>query len=880
MKKIISLFICVVMLFSALPTLIAATDETVVSPVVDGVVGTGEYSYTSGELACADQDIANTLYIIEESVKVPNRKLEYLISSDADYIYIAYCGYGEMFSDLYIYLNPSISSGVRDTVRLYLRAGWRNNGIMASDVQIYTADNVSTAGNWSDYVTNCAIGTYDDNKLNENTIEIKIKRSALKADAYDKIGISILSRPEQTHAPDGGYGEWVWGTAPGSSVVPYRDDYGFNTAGFHSFELSNAPSTSVEDNVSDTEKEENSPWKDERVTPLEDYDFSIAVIGDTQMVTWHHVNPNNPQENILEHTYGWIIDNKDERKIAFSIGLGDITEFDLDVEWKHATKEIFKQDGVLPYVAIQGNHDSIAQYNKYMANDTYMKQLEGLYKKGAVENAYTTFSASGIDFLVITLDYGPDDDVLEWASEIIEAHPNHRVIIATHSYLYSTGRPGKPGESLQATADSESVSGGPDSNNGIDIWNELASQYENIFLVLSGHIDPDELVATQLKGKNGNIVTQILCDPQRIDKVDRPTGMIAMLYFSEDGNKMQVEWYSPYQDMYYGDNNQFTIDLHIDDEKIPVVISDNQFDLGAFGQEHYYTGTPTTSPVADGVVNAGEYAVEIKNINIEDDEKDPGFYYLNASQTKTDIENVNLYVSHDESFIYLAAEVTDKAPNNYKDSVNFYIGTSDNINELTSFYIPRTVNGGVECFPFGWENMFDMTQSIAPQAEKASANYVESKKTRDQNGVVTYEIVLKKEAFSTEDFDKIFFGVKITTSDATPRDMDVLYIGFDAEQVSYKYPMYMTTRDRVPVHAHVVFLGEKPAETEPPVTEPADTDPADTEPVQSETDEKIDQPESEIEPSADGGCSSSIALLPFVILMTLGTAITAIIKKK
>lgn len=878
MKKFISIALCMIMIIGAFSSIAIGANDAHVSPTLDGKVTTNEYTYTSGELACVDQDISNSIYIIEKNEVVEKRTVEYLVSSDDKYIYIAYCGYGEMFSDLYIYLNPNISSGARDTVRLYLRAGWRDNGLMASDVQIFSGDNESISAGWNDYVKGFAYGAYDDNKLNENTIEIKILRSALSESDFDKLGICIYSRPEQTHSPNKQYGEWIWGADKKTSILPFADEFNKKIAGFHTFELSNEPSTSVDETTTDETDEPSaeSPWKPERATPLEEYDFSIAVIGDTQVVSWYHTNPKDPKENILCHTYDWIIENKDEKKISFSIGLGDITEYDLDIEWEHTTEEIFKQDGVLPYLAIQGNHDSIAQYNRYMANETYMKQIKGVYKQGSVENAYTTFSASGIDFLVISLDYGPDDDVLAWAGKVIEDHPYHRVIIATHSYLYYSGKPGKPGESLQATADSESVSGGPDSNNGIDIWNEFASQYENIFLVLSGHIDADALVTTQLKGKNGNIVTQILCDPQHIDKVDRPTGMIAMLYFSEDGNKMQTEWYSPYQDMYYGDSNQYTIDLHIDDDKIPVVISDDQYDLGAFGQEHYYVGNPSSSPVADGVVNEGEYAVEIKNMTPFDDENDTRIYYLNNSNTKSDIENVNIYASYDESYIYLAAEVTDKAPNNYKDSVNFYIGASDNMDELTSFYIPRTPNGGVECFPYNWENTFDMTKSIAPQAEKASSSYVQAKKTKEQNGVVTYEIILKREAFSDAEFDKFFFGAKITTSDPTPRDMDVLYFGFEAEQISYKYPMYMTTRDRVPTHPHAVFLSEKPIETEsetaPIETETTVTDIEQTEPIsESETSTDAD--------TSTGGCNASATSIISVLVFMLGIGIHFIKKK-
>ena len=95
-----------IMIIGAFSSIAIGANDAHVSPTLDGKVTTNEYTYTSGELACVDQDISNSLFIIEKNEVVEKRTVEYLVSSDDKYIYIAYCGYGEMFSDLYIYLNP------------------------------------------------------------------------------------------------------------------------------------------------------------------------------------------------------------------------------------------------------------------------------------------------------------------------------------------------------------------------------------------------------------------------------------------------------------------------------------------------------------------------------------------------------------------------------------------------------------------------------------------------------------------------------------------------------------------------------------------------------------------------------------------------------
>ena len=104
------------------------------------------------------------------------------------------------------------------------------------------------------------------------------------------------------------------------------------------------------------------------------------------------------------------------------------------------------------------------------------------------------------------------------------------------------------------------------------MWDKLASQYENVILVLSGHIPYDNIVTLQQKGKHGNTVTQMLIDPQGLDNRHKDIGslgMVAMFYFSEDGSKVSVEYYSILHDEYFGKVNQFDLVL-LPEEPKPV----------------------------------------------------------------------------------------------------------------------------------------------------------------------------------------------------------------------------------------------------------------------------------------------------------------------
>ena len=282
-----------------------------------------------------------------------------------------------------------------------------------------------------------------------------------------------------------------------------------------------------------------------------DYAYSFCIVGDTQMV-----NSRYPKD--LAKIYDWILANKDEKNIKFVFGLGDVTDTDTDTEWKNAKEQIVRMDGVIPYSLVRGNHDSSAQINKYFANDVYMSQFGGFFEDGKIENSWKTIEVDNVDYLLIAIDDGPTDAMLEWAAGVIEAHPNHKVIISTHGYLNDDCT------RLKRTFTDATR------NDGEQIWEKLVSKYKNIFLLLSGHDVSENVVYLQSKGIHGNTVTQMLIDPQTVDIHFQSTGMVTMLYFSEDGNTVEVEQYSTVKNMFFMSESQYTLPLVEVDYSLPV----------------------------------------------------------------------------------------------------------------------------------------------------------------------------------------------------------------------------------------------------------------------------------------------------------------------
>lgn len=234
-------------------------------------------------------------------------------------------------------------------------------------------------------------------------------------------------------------------------------------------------------------------------------------------------------------------------------------------------------NGVVPYTLIRGSgHDGLTRFNEWFADYTpYTENIAGYMTEGDIGNVYHTFEANGTKYMILCLDFGTKDPAIEWAASVIEAHPEHQVIVTTHAYLEKDG-------SLLETGEDYSPSKSyydPTNNDGNDLWEKLICKHENITMVICGHMTCDDVVFSQVQGDHGNTVTQMLIDPQGIDKdTTGAKAMVAMLYFDENGHDVAVEYYSTAKDAY---RELKHIDLNHVHEYVPTVIEPGCRTLGA-----------------------------------------------------------------------------------------------------------------------------------------------------------------------------------------------------------------------------------------------------------------------------------------------------------
>ncbi len=280
--------------------------------------------------------------------------------------------------------------------------------------------------------------------------------------------------------------------------------------------------------------------------------FNLVLLPDTQSYAESYPDIFNAQTQ-------WIADNAST--ITFVLHQGDITNRNVQAQWEVAADAMNRMDGKVPYTFVTGNHDigtsgsadvrNTDLFNRFFPYSKYNKQphFGGTFEKGRIDNTWHSFKAGGIDWLILSLEFAPRNSVIQWASKVTEEHPNSKVIINTHAYLYSDDTRITEGYKYSPQSYGLAKATGEDAiNDGEDIWDKLAGRFPNVLLVFSGHVVNDgtgKLVST---GKSGNKVYQMLANYQSgvIDSKNGGNGFLRIININPEKQQISVKTWSPH----------------------------------------------------------------------------------------------------------------------------------------------------------------------------------------------------------------------------------------------------------------------------------------------------------------------------------------------
>ena len=270
-------------------------------------------------------------------------------------------------------------------------------------------------------------------------------------------------------------------------------------------------------------------------------EFSIIAIPDTQRYAYY-----NPELFFAQTK--WIGDNRENLNIQFVVHLGDIVDENTDAEWRVADKAMGTLDGVVPYSVAPGNHDMSKINGKVIHNSSKYNAIfpplrfkgnswYGGHKGVTNENNYCFFQAGGREYMVVSLEYGPSDETLHWANDLLPRYPQKRVIVVTHCYMYNDDTRLGDGDRYNPHHHD------PKFNDGEQMWEKFVRRHESIFLVLSGHVKGDGAGRLISQGDHGNPVYQILSNYQMA--ANGGNGWLRIMTFAPKDEKIFVSTYSP-----------------------------------------------------------------------------------------------------------------------------------------------------------------------------------------------------------------------------------------------------------------------------------------------------------------------------------------------
>ena len=281
-------------------------------------------------------------------------------------------------------------------------------------------------------------------------------------------------------------------------------------------------------------------------------DFTLVALPDTQ---YYAAALNGGTPEMFTAQTQWIVNNRVAKNIAYVAHLGDCVEHgnNNSIEWERANNSLKLLENNIPGLAdgipfgiAVGNHDqtpdgnpsgnSTKLYNQYFGATRFRaRQYYGGRFASNLDNHYQLFSASGLDFIVIYLEYNetPAATILSWADGLLKTYSNRRAILVSHSMLDGSAQFVPQGQAIY-----DSLKNNP-----------------NLFLLLCGHVTAEKQRQDIFNGKT---VYSLLSDYQGLEKGGN--GWLRILEFSPANNQLRVKTYSPVLNASQTDaDSQFTL---------------------------------------------------------------------------------------------------------------------------------------------------------------------------------------------------------------------------------------------------------------------------------------------------------------------------------
>lgn len=267
----------------------------------------------------------------------------------------------------------------------------------------------------------------------------------------------------------------------------------------------------------------------------------------------------------------WIADNTESLNIEMVLHLGDITNDNDAPQWSVARQAFDRIHLQTPFLLALGNHDvgpsgdgtsRDSLMNEYFPASYYAIQptFAGSRSNRELENAFSLFEAGGRKWIALSLEWGPREQVIDWAHNVLDNHEDRLAIIITHAYMFDddTRMDHTQGDYNGSPYNYGTANLPGGTHDGGDLWRELVSQHPNAVMVMSGHITGEGRLSSPTM--YGNVVHQMLIDYQ--GRPEGGAGYLRLIELFPGSNTLRFRTTSPWESGFYtGTGSHFELDL-------------------------------------------------------------------------------------------------------------------------------------------------------------------------------------------------------------------------------------------------------------------------------------------------------------------------------
>ncbi|WP_226580913.1 hypothetical protein [Acuticoccus sediminis] len=305
--------------------------------------------------------------------------------------------------------------------------------------------------------------------------------------------------------------------------------------------------------------------------------YTFAIIPDTQ----DYPTTGKGQPETMGHMMQWLAQNADGKSIEFVSSVGDIVNNNTEAEWQIARDayDILRDAGI-SFSVVSGNHDIGNNGSSDVRDTDYMREYfsveymsadptyGGNYDQDATsaDNNYHLYTApDGTDWIILNLEFGPRDDVLRWADDVLTEHAGRNAIVIEHASNNFDGRLDAIGDEVEAEPagyDYGLQNSDEGAWDGETLWRDVVSRHSNVVFTFGGHVFGDGGETTidrnafgydvyqMLVNYQNGVSTEITGDGRAEDGANGGNGAIRLVTIDPENDAIYTETYLTELDTY------------------------------------------------------------------------------------------------------------------------------------------------------------------------------------------------------------------------------------------------------------------------------------------------------------------------------------------